>query len=271
MKYFPLFHNIKGQRFLIVGGGKVATRRAKALFGAHAIVDVVSPVISDELSQLLFSSGSTWIEHEFQIDLIQESYQGIIAATDSRDVNQAITDFAKARGIAVNVADKQEDCNFIFPALIDREPLTVAVSNNGSSPVLTSILKQQIEAYVPNAFGELANFVGEHRQHVCDRAACARARRVGRSSGGDQPARRRAGARLAREPAGHEPSPARAAPLGAGRGAPLAGRRAGARLPPARRERAPCLPDRPHPACPQPSETAIFPGGHVEVGEDFFF
>ncbi|MGK0499104.1 MAG: uroporphyrin-III C-methyltransferase/precorrin-2 dehydrogenase/sirohydrochlorin ferrochelatase [Oceanicoccus sp.] len=166
MKYFPLFHRIENKTCLIVGGGKVALRRARALVAAEAKVEVIAPEISDELQALIKGSHGKLSCMKVDVVSLPTKYLCIIAATNDREVNAAVTDFAKANRIPVNVADNQAVCDFIFPSIVDRQPLTVAISNNGTSPVLSRLLKQQIEAYIPAAFGELSQLVGDYREHV---------------------------------------------------------------------------------------------------------
>jgi len=69
-------------------------------------------------------------------------------------------------GLLINVADAPDDGNVIFGATIDRAPLTIAINNGGASPVLSSILRQQLEQFVPKAYGQLAALVGRYREQV---------------------------------------------------------------------------------------------------------
>ncbi|MAR90383.1 MAG: uroporphyrinogen-III C-methyltransferase [Pseudomonadales bacterium] len=166
MKYFPLFHHIEHKRCLIVGGGKVALRRVKALVAANAKVHLIAPEILPELQQLIRQHQGQVSRKKVDISSLSIEYFCVIAATNNREVNSDLVKFSNSYGIPVNVVDDQSCCDFIFPSIIDRAPLTVAVSNNGSSPLLSRLLKQQIDAYVPASFGVLSQFVGEHRDHV---------------------------------------------------------------------------------------------------------
>lgn len=166
MKYYPLFYKLNDKPCLIVGGGNIALRRAKGLLAAGAIVDIQALSICEPLKELLSNSRGLLNEGEFNPASLRQDYALIIAATDQPTVNQQVADYAKHYNIALNRVDDQQQCDFIFPSIIDREPLTIAVSNSGSSPVLSKILKQQIEQFVPKAYGELASFVGQHRDQV---------------------------------------------------------------------------------------------------------
>lgn len=166
MKYYPLFYKLQKKHCLIVGGGKIALRRATSLLSAGAIVDVIALTACNELKTLLAETDGELSEAAFTVDSIKTDYVLVVAATDNSQVNQRVADYARENHILFNRVDDREQCDFIFPSIIDRSPLTIAISNAGSSPVLSSILKQQINQFVPRAYGELSSFVGEHRDEV---------------------------------------------------------------------------------------------------------
>ncbi|MEW5008646.1 MAG: siroheme synthase CysG [Cycloclasticus sp.] len=169
MKYYPLFFKLENKRCLIVGGGAIALRRAKSLIAAGAIIDVLASTICQPLTELLAGTEGRLSAAAFSVDLLSERYALIIAATDQPRVNQAVTDYAQQHAIPLNRVDEPSQCDFIFPSVIDRSPLTIAVSNSGSSPVLSKLLKRQIEHFVPKAYGELSSLVGAHREQVKQR------------------------------------------------------------------------------------------------------
>ncbi|MEH6824407.1 MAG: siroheme synthase CysG [Motiliproteus sp.] len=168
MKFLPLFHRAAGQHWLIVGGGLIALRRAKTVCKTGAIVDVIAPQIDDRLAQLVADSGGQCRQRNFMADDLGEQYHYVIAATDQAAVNAQVAELAKARRTPVNVADNQSLCDFIFSSVIDRAPLTIAISNSGQSPVLSRLLKQQIEMFVPSAYGKLADLFGHYRAQVSE-------------------------------------------------------------------------------------------------------
>lgn len=166
MRFFPLFHRIDKKFCLIVGGGQVALRRANMLIKAGACIDIISPDILPRLKDLVESNKGQCFAQLFTTEAIQRDYFCIVAATDSKVVNAEVADFAKANKIPVNVVDNRHQCDFIFPSIVDREPITIAISNNGSSPVLSRLLKQQINRFVPDSYGHLSYFVGANRDKV---------------------------------------------------------------------------------------------------------
>lgn len=170
MTFIPLFHNIQERRVLIIGGGKVALRKANALSSAGAIVDVVSPVSLPALKAIVESSKGTLFESAFDEQYCQywpsQHYLCVIAATDVRLVNQAVEQAARKLNIPVNVCDDTDACDFVLGSTVERGPLSIGISNSGASPVLSKLLKQQIEMFIPAAYGTLSEFVGQYRQRV---------------------------------------------------------------------------------------------------------
>lgn len=166
MQYFPIFHRMEHKACLVVGGGKVAQRRARSLIAAGADIHLVSKEVLPELESFLIEAGASFEKKAIDLSELKNDYSFVVAATDDRAVNSAVANFAKANRIPVNVVDDQSACDFIFPSIIDRASLTVAVSNNGNSPILSRLLRKQIDAYLPSTFGELSDFVGEYRELV---------------------------------------------------------------------------------------------------------
>ncbi len=166
MSYFPLFHNTQNLKTLIVGGGKIALRRTNSLLDAGVACDILATAVTEPLRTLVESAGGTVTINAYTNDEVMLGYGLILAVTDDRAINQAIAQHAKAMGLLVNVADAPDDGNVIFGATIDRAPLTIAINNGGASPVLSSILRQQLEQFVPKAYGQLSTLVGRYREQV---------------------------------------------------------------------------------------------------------
>lgn len=165
MDYLPIFYKLQARPVLLVGGGQVALRKVKLLLRAGAHIRLVSKEVDAELLELL--SGE---EHE----IFQRAYQSsdvervhlIIAATNERELNALISADASAKNIPVNVVDQPDLCSFIFPSIVDRSPLVIAVSSGGKSPVLTRLLRARLETFLPSAYGALAEFLGSFRNKV---------------------------------------------------------------------------------------------------------
>ena len=165
MDYLPIFIQLRGSPTVVVGGGSVALRKVDLLLRAGARVTVIAPKLHEELRALAAQRQLDYVALEFQPHHL-DGTSLVIAATDSRDVNAAVSAAAKARRLPINVVDDPELSTFIFPAIIDRSPVIVAVGSSGNSPVLARSVRQQIEAMLPARLGALARFVGDRRNEV---------------------------------------------------------------------------------------------------------
>jgi len=182
MDFLPVFLNIKDKPCLVVGGGEVAARKARLLVKAGGRVTVLAPDLGSTMSQL---AAQGKIVHRVQelngdalgsFDLLND-YFLVIAATSDAAVNQQLYTAAQARGIPINVVDQPALCSFILPSIIERAPITVAVSSGGASPILARLLRARLEAFIPAAYGRLAALVGRFRTKVKQRFSRPEARR----------------------------------------------------------------------------------------------
>ncbi len=165
MDFLPLFHNLKGRNVLLVGGGEVALRKGRLLADAGAALKVVAPDVDPQLVELAQTSqGSVQLRGYQTGDL-----QGIclvIAATDDEPLNAQISAQAQALGVPVNVVDAPKLCSVIFPAIVDRSPLIVAITSGGDAPVLARLIRAKIETWIPATYGQLAGLSKRFRARV---------------------------------------------------------------------------------------------------------
>lgn len=165
MQYLPLCFNLREVSALLVGGGTIATRKARLMLRAGARLTVVAPQITPELQQLLEQHSGVWQQAEFRDEDLRERYL-VVAATPDGAVNRRVSELARAQNIPVNVVDAPALCTFIFPSIVDRDPLIIAISSSGSSPVLARQLRHRFDALVPAAYGRLAEYAGRLRDKV---------------------------------------------------------------------------------------------------------
>ncbi|MGY0399794.1 MAG: siroheme synthase CysG [Ostreibacterium sp.] len=165
MNYYPLFADLRGRRVTVVGGGDISARKVSALIRAGADVKVVALDLHPELTNLHQNNDIEWLAGEYAAHYLDKTFL-VIAATNDEVLNQRIYDDAEARHTLVNVVDNQPLCSFIVPAVIDRSPLQIAISSAGSAPVLARLLRQKLEAEIPQYLGRFAALAGRFRQRV---------------------------------------------------------------------------------------------------------
>ena len=165
MNYLPLFHKLQGGHVLVVGGGEIALRKARLLADAGAALRVVAPEVDEQLASLAHEGGGEVLVRGYQANDL-DGCRLVIAATDDSALNAQVSADAQARSLPVNVVDAPALCTVIFPAIVDRSPLVIAVSSGGDAPVLARLIRAKLEAWIPSAYGELAGLAARFRHQV---------------------------------------------------------------------------------------------------------
>ncbi|MEE8827372.1 MAG: bifunctional precorrin-2 dehydrogenase/sirohydrochlorin ferrochelatase [Eubacteriales bacterium] len=157
MTVFPLFENIDGKTFLIIGGGNTAARKVGRLLQfTNRII-----VVAEETD----ITGVKVIRRPFEeSDLERADF--VIAATDDRALNRRIAAACRERRIPINVVDDPELCSFIFPSVVKRGDLTVGISTSGTSPAYASLLRRTLEKNLPDHIGGILERMGALRRTV---------------------------------------------------------------------------------------------------------
>ena len=176
MRHFPVFVALEGRSVLVVGGGDAALGKVLLLRQASATITVVAPEVNAELAEL---------ERQDAISIVRRAFAAgdvagralVFAATGEEAADAAVSEAARAIGIQVNAVDRPSLSTFITPAIVDRDPVTVAISSAGTSPILARHVRTRIEAMLPPQFGRLAQFAERFRSAVQARFADLRARR----------------------------------------------------------------------------------------------
>ena len=166
MQHLPLFADLKNRPCVVVGGGSVAERRVRQLLDAGATVTVSAPELNGPLTKLAAAREIRAIATRFTAAAELEPYWVVVAATDNAAVNAEVAAAAAAAKRFCNVVDDPARSSFIMPAIIDRDPVTIAIASAGHSPVMTRWLKGLIEVIVPMRIGALALLAGRFRERV---------------------------------------------------------------------------------------------------------
>jgi len=167
MRFLPIFMKLTDRPCLVVGGGKIAARKVRLLLRSGARITLVAPELCDELEILVSEKKIEYLARAYQQSDMDEKVL-VIAATSDQRVNEEVSRLASEHRIPVNVVDQPALCSFIMPSIINRDPIQIAVSTGGTSPVLARLLRARLESLVPAAYGRLASLVEEYRQKVKD-------------------------------------------------------------------------------------------------------
>lgn len=161
-KLYPAFLVVEGKVCVVVGGGRVATRKVRSLLAAGARVVVIGEVLHADL-QALLANGL--------IDAIQASYVAehltgaslVFATTNDPEVNLQVVHDAHERGLWVNVADNPANSDFHVPALIQRQDLTLAISTGGEAPAFARYVRELLEQVLSDALGQALEMIAQAR------------------------------------------------------------------------------------------------------------
>ncbi|PJK28892.1 siroheme synthase CysG [Minwuia thermotolerans] len=176
MQAFPIFLKLTGRKVLVVGGGEAAVAKTRLLLDAGAAVTVVTPKPDATLSAWAAEDVISVHRREFHSQDLEEAVF-VISATDDEAADRIVSDAARIAGVTVNVVDRPALSDFTMPAIVDRAPITVAISTGGAAPALARQVRGVIETALPRNLGSLAGFVDRFRGAVKAVLPTARQRR----------------------------------------------------------------------------------------------
>ena len=159
MNRFPLCINLEDKHFLVVGYGRIVKRKLKAISEFTSNIKIITKDPTEEK----LGKGIEIVNKCFdEKDL--EGVDFVITATGSREQDEVVVTYCKAKGIPVNAADDREECDFFLPGIIKRGDLVVSVSTSGKSPAYSRHLREQIEDVIPDNIEKVLDILGELRK-----------------------------------------------------------------------------------------------------------
>jgi siroheme synthase-like protein len=166
--FYPVFLNLTERRCVIIGGGQIAEGKISKLLDSGAKIIVISPDATQ---------GIRGFAERGQIELDLRKYQEgdlqgaflAIAATNDRVVNQEIFEEAEKQGILLNAVDDMPRCSFIAPSIVERGPVTVAISTGGASPALARKLREKMEVSSALDWADATSVLSKARQIIKDK------------------------------------------------------------------------------------------------------
>jgi uroporphyrin-III C-methyltransferase / precorrin-2 dehydrogenase / sirohydrochlorin ferrochelatase len=176
MRHLPIFLALDNKAAVVVGGGAAAARRAEHLIKAGARVTTFATALTDDFRELLDQPNFRHEARDLEPKDFEDAAICFVAVEDERLTAEAWA-AAKGAGALVNVADRPQLCDFIMPSIVDREPLVIAISTGGASPILGRMLKARLESLIPAAYGRMAGLMGRFRGAVAKAIASPTMRR----------------------------------------------------------------------------------------------
>ena len=162
---YPVCLEISDKLCVVVGGGSVAERKILGLLTAGAQVKVISPLLTETLARLAEEGRIEWLAREYADDDLTGALL-VFAATDNRDVQEAVRKEADRAGQLVNVIDAPERCDFHVPAVVRRGDLTLAVSTGGRSPAVAAMVRKELAERFGEEYGVLLDLISRLREQL---------------------------------------------------------------------------------------------------------
>ena len=174
--YYPVFLDLRGRRVIVIGGGAMGEEKVTRLLPYEAKVVVVSPDVTDEVSELADDGKIEWVRRPYRRGDLDGAFIAIVADTSDDAVNQAVSEEARERNVPLNVADVTELCTWITPSVARRGEVIVATSTGGASPALARRFREILngECRLESShelmdFADLAPLLSDARKQLLDK------------------------------------------------------------------------------------------------------
>src|SRR5579864_5296623 len=163
--YFAAFLDLLGKNVVIVGGGRVATTKVRALLPCRPNLTVIAPQASPTIQRAAGRGQLTWLQRDYADGDLQGASLAF-GASDDRALNARVAIEARRKNIPVLAVDDVANCDFIAPALVRRGDVTVAISTNGRSPALARRTRELLEKTLPPYWGDLLDVAANVREQL---------------------------------------------------------------------------------------------------------
>lgn len=160
---YPICLNLKEQEVIIIGGGRVAYRKAIKLLKEKAKITVISPCFIEAFDKL--EKQLTLQQAYYEKNMIENSFL-VIAATNDRQINEEIGIECRGKGKLCNIVDNPSLSTFMLPASFERGDLSISVSTNGKNPTLAQKIRNELETFFPSDYGEYVEWLSKKREGI---------------------------------------------------------------------------------------------------------
>lgn len=164
-EYYPVYLNLAGKHCVILGGGTIAQGKIAALRDAGAKITVISPEATDGIKRAAQRGDITFEQREYEHGDLEGAFIAV-AATNVWHVNRQIYEEAEELGVLLNVVDDPDQCTFIAPSIVRRDPVTLAVSTGGASPALARKMRETLAEAPALKWADLAGALGRARRVI---------------------------------------------------------------------------------------------------------
>ncbi len=168
MDHLPISFDVKGKKAVIVGGGLSAARRSDMILKAGGHAHVFWDVLSGEFQEIRKHERFTHEQRQPESADVEDAVLAF-GASEDKAADGHLLSLAKQHRVPINVTDTPDLCDFIIPSILDRSPLTIAISTSGAAPLLGRKIKAQLETMFPGNYGQLAAFAGSLRNRVAEK------------------------------------------------------------------------------------------------------
>jgi len=165
MSLFPMFLKLEGRNCLVIGAGTIGEPKIRSLLVAGARVRVIAPEARDAVQGWARADVIAWEQRTFQSSDLENVFL-VVAATSLPEVNDAVFQEARRRGILCNAVDDPERCDFFYGALVRRGRLQVAISTGGQSPALAQRLRRELQAQIRPEYAGWLERIGRLRRKM---------------------------------------------------------------------------------------------------------
>lgn len=164
-RYCPIFLDLIGKKVVIIGGGKVAERKALSLLRYNTRIKMVSPTLTVKLQEVKKRGGIRHIPRSYKEGDLKGAFL-VVGATDNEEVNYAVVREAEKERCLINVVDDPELSAFIFPSMVCRGGLMIAISTSGISPALSKKIRKELEGIYGKEYKRFLEIMASIRRRV---------------------------------------------------------------------------------------------------------
>ncbi len=149
-KYFPLLVDLTDRKVIVVGAGKIGSRRIRTLVDFTDHLTVIAEQAAPEVEELAEQGRLVWLKQPYARELILDADM-VLACTDDPELNSGIYSVCKCLGIQVNVCSDKNKCDFYFPGVVHADNVVVGITASGADHHQAKKVREKIEEVLKKA------------------------------------------------------------------------------------------------------------------------